>query len=114
MKKLFALFFVLISTVSFAQEIEWQNTIGGSGNDWLNSIAKTADGGYILGGTSRSNISGDKTENSNGIEDYWIVKTDSIGNIKWQNTIGGVGVDAFRSVIQTVDMGYLLGGWSDS
>ncbi|MBK9425656.1 MAG: T9SS type A sorting domain-containing protein [Bacteroidia bacterium] len=114
MKKLFALFFVLISTVSFAQEIEWQNTIGGSGNDWLNSIAKTADGGYILGGTSRSNISGDKTENSNGIEDYWIVKTDSIGNIKWQNTIGGVGVDAFRSVIQTADMGYLLGGWSDS
>ncbi len=21
--------------------------------------------------------------------DYWIVKTDSIGNIQWQNTIGG-------------------------
>jgi hypothetical protein len=38
---------------------------------------KLPDGGYILGGYSDSNISGDKIENSNGGYDYWIVKTDS-------------------------------------
>ncbi len=30
-----------------------------------------------------------KLKTSNGENDYWIVKTDSQGNIQWQNTIGG-------------------------
>ena len=50
-------------------EIQWQNTIGGSGDDnlFLNGkIIQTTDGGYFLGCTSNSNISGDKTENSKG------------------------------------------------
>ncbi|HMT27929.1 MAG TPA: T9SS type A sorting domain-containing protein [Bacteroidia bacterium] len=94
--------------------IQWQNTIGGSGDDRLHSIAQTSDGGYILGGESNSNISGDKTENSNGGDDYWIVKTDSAGIIQWQNTIGGSGEDYLYSMFQTSDGGYLFGGWSDS
>ncbi|MBK6640827.1 MAG: T9SS type A sorting domain-containing protein [Bacteroidetes bacterium] len=94
--------------------IEWQNTIGGSGEDRLNSIAQTTDGGYILGGMSNSNISSDKTENSNGDWDYWIVKTDSIGVIQWQNTIGGNGGDGLHSIAQSSDGGYILGGYSAS
>ena len=47
--------------------IQWQNTIGGNDDDLLSSIQQTGDGGYIVGGYSYSNISGDKTENSNGI-----------------------------------------------
>lgn len=74
--------------------IQWQNTIGGSADDQLYSVQQTADGGYIVGGYSYSNISGDKTENSwNNTSDYWIVKTDASGNIQWQNTIGGSGSD---------------------
>ena len=34
--------------------IEWQNTIGGSGADYLNTIQQTSDGGYIVGGNSSS------------------------------------------------------------
>ncbi len=94
--------------------IQWQNTIGGNGNDELYSIQQTADGGYILGGHSGSDISGDKTENSIGDLDYWIVKTNATGNIQWQHTIGGNGVDKLRSIQQTADGGYILGGWSDS
>lgn len=52
-------------------------------------MQQTTNGGYILGGYSNSNISGDKTENSKGFQDISIVKTDSLGNIMWQNTIGG-------------------------
>ncbi|MBL0343180.1 MAG: hypothetical protein IPP71_21345 [Bacteroidetes bacterium] len=70
--------------------IEWQNTIGGNSDDRFYSLQQTKDGGYILGGRSVSNISGDKTENSMGNSDYWIVKTDNLGTIEWQNTIGGV------------------------
>lgn len=94
--------------------IEWQNTIGGTGSDNLYSMQQTVDGGYILGGYSLSNISGDKTENSNGVEDYWIVKTDASGNVQWQNTIGGSSNDNLYSIQQTADGGYILGGYSSS
>ncbi|MBL0052466.1 MAG: hypothetical protein IPP29_13620 [Bacteroidetes bacterium] len=52
----------------------WQNTIGGATDDVLRCITASPDGGYVLGGFSNSNISGDKTENSNGGYDYWVVK----------------------------------------
>ncbi|HNR19780.1 MAG TPA: T9SS type A sorting domain-containing protein [Bacteroidia bacterium] len=94
--------------------IQWQNTIGGSSGDQLQSIKQTSDGGYILGGSSSSNISGDKTENTNGNSDFWIVKTDATGNIQWQNTIGGNGSDELYSIEQTTDSGYIFGGRSDS
>src|SRR5688572_1611741 len=99
---------------SISQEIEWQNTIGGSDHDELFSIQQTADGGYIAGGVSFSNMSGDKTENCMGAVDYWIVKTDSTGTIQWQNTIGGSNNDILTDIHQTVDGGYILGGYSSS
>ncbi|MBK9399657.1 MAG: T9SS type A sorting domain-containing protein [Bacteroidetes bacterium] len=94
--------------------IQWQNTIGGSSQDYLYSIQQTTDGGFILGGTSNSTISGDKTENNKGLYDFWIVKTDSIGNIQWQKTIGGNDWDRLFSIQQTVDEGFILGGFSGS
>lgn len=94
--------------------IQWQNTIGGTNRDLLRSVQQTADGGYILGGESYSDISGDKTENCIGYSDYWIVKTDALGNIQWQNTIGGSHIDELRCVRQTADGGYMLGGSSSS
>jgi len=94
--------------------IQWQNTIGGDGSDVLNSLEQTADGGYILSGTSSSSISGDKTENNVGLNDYWVIKLDAAGAIQWQKTIGGSGGDNLRSVKQTADGGYILGGYSTS
>jgi hypothetical protein len=93
-------------------DLQWQNTIGGSDNDILNCIRQTSDGGYILGGSSFSSISGDKTEAVMGMEDMWIVKTDNLGNIQWQNTIGGTNNDELWSIQQTADGGYIAGGWS--
>jgi hypothetical protein len=113
-KKILIVPFCLLPLLTFSQEIEWQNTIGGNAEDELFSIQQTSDGGYILGGYSNSDISGDKTENSNGVSDYWIVKTDSIGTIQWQNTIGGNAEDELFSIQQTSDGGYILGGQSDS
>ncbi|HNR21331.1 MAG TPA: hypothetical protein PKL45_15215, partial [Bacteroidia bacterium] len=97
-----------------AGNIQWQNTIGGSGNDQLHSLQQTTDGGYILGGYSSSNISGDKTELSNGGFDYWMVKTDAVGSIQWQSTIGGNNDDYLKYIRQTIDGGYILGGYSNS
>ena len=94
--------------------IMWQNTIGGSGDDFLISMKQTSDGGYILGAGSDSNISGDKTENSRGGLDYWILKLDSSGNISWQKTYGGAQPEFETYVVETNDGGYFVGGYSDS
>jgi hypothetical protein len=97
------------------QTIEWQNTLGGSDKEFLYSIQQTTDGGYILGGNSLSEISGDKTEASQGFSDYWVIKLDATGQaIEWQNTLGGSGYDILNSIQQTTDGGYILGGYSNS
>ncbi len=69
---------------------------GGSKIDELSSVMQTADGGYILGGSSFSGISGDKTENNIGLVEGWIVKIDSSGNVQWDKTING-GITAWPS-----------------
>lgn len=110
----FALLLVHFSALSQHPAIVWQKTIGGSGNDFAAAIKMTSDGGYILGGFSDSNISGEKTENGRGGLDIWIVKTDASGNIMWQKTIGGSGDDSLFTIEQTTDGGYILGASSDS
>lgn len=115
-KRLLNILLVLNCLSVFAQTpaIQWQNTIGGSNNDILLDSDKTTDGGYVLVGYSYSSASGDKTENNIGGIDYWVVKVDSIGNIQWQNTIGGNSTDLSRSIEQTSDGGYIIGGESAS
>lgn len=92
----------------------WTKTYGGSSIDWLYSVANTFDGGIILAGYSESDSSGDKTENNIGFGDYWIVKTDSIGNILWENTIGGSNSDVATFISQTASGEYIVGGYSKS
>src|SRR5690606_31076466 len=116
MKTLISLLLLFYASGLAAQDpaIQWQNTIGGSDGDFMTVLEATDDGGYIMGGYSSSNISGDKTENSNGGIDMWIVKIDASGNISWQNTIGGSGDDFLISLKQTSDGGYIVGSGSDS
>jgi hypothetical protein len=46
--------------------------------------------------------------------DYWIVKLNSQGDLQWQKTYGGKYTDELRSMEQTKDGGYILGGYSNS
>src|SRR5690606_28081744 len=94
--------------------ILWDKTIGGSGDDFLTSLNQTSDGGFIVGMGSNSNISGEKTENSRGGLDYWILKLDNSGNIEWQKTYGGAQPDFDAHVFQTAEGGYFVSGYSDS
>lgn len=93
---------------------QWDATFGGNDDDILNSIQQTSDGGYILGGYSISGISGDKTQASQGGNDYWIVKTNSSGIKQWDATFGGSSTDILTYIKQTSDGGYVLGGYSGS
>ena len=103
----------LVKTDSLGN-VQWDKTFGGTNNDYLASIGKTMDGGYALGGQSASDASGNKTENSRGNYDYWLVKVDSSGTIQWQKTVGGNNADFLTSVRQVKEGYYLLGGTSYS
>ena len=92
----------------------WDKTIGGISWDNFTAIQQTSDGGFILGGYSESGVSGDKTQASKGMEDYWVVKLDASGNKIWDKTFGGNNQDRLFSLQQTADGDYILGGWSNS
>lgn len=92
--------------------IQWQKCLGGSGNDNVYAIIQTTDGGYIVAGNSFS-TNGDVTGN-HGADDYWVVKTDSVGSIQWKKSLGGSGFDEAYSIIQTMDGGYAVAGFSNS
>lgn len=93
--------------------IEWQNSTGGEDVDRAYSVAVCADGGYIVNGESSSPVSGEKTEAVGG-NDYWIVKFDALGNIMWQNAIGGDLNDCGTKIIPCMDGGFMAGGYAES
>ncbi len=93
---------------------EWDKSFGGNLAENMYAVMQTNDGGFILGGESKSGISGDKTQDAHGGLDYWIVKTDASGTKQWDVRFGGSGDDELRSVQQTTDGGYILAGFSSS
>jgi hypothetical protein len=85
--------------------IEWNQTYGGADGEIANSLIKTSDGGYALGGG---------TSPFGGTADLWLVKTDESGNMEWNKTYGGAQDDRAQSLIETSDGGYALAGSTES
>ena len=85
---------------------EWNRTFGGSSSEACLSVQQTSDGGYILGGYAASYGAGNA--------DFWLVRADANGDSLWSRTFGGSGQDECRSVQQTTDGGYILGGNTSS
>ena len=92
--------------------LEWQKCLGGSGHDWAHSVQQTADGGYVLAGSTESN-DGDVTGNHGG-QDFWIVKLKEDGELEWQRCLGGSSNDTASVVQQTIDGGYIVSGYTES
>jgi hypothetical protein len=84
-------------------EKEWNNTFGGVGKDYANSIIQTSDG-YVLAGYTGSYGAGG---------DAYVVKIDNNGQEMWSKTFGGVGYEEANSIIQTSD-GYVFAGYTTS
>ena len=88
----------------------WEQAYGGDLYEDLVDMIPTSDGGILIIGISASDISVDKTEPSRGSWDWWIVKTDMLGNILWEKTIGGDQPDILHDVIETTNGNYILSG----
>ncbi|UOQ51869.1 T9SS type A sorting domain-containing protein [Hymenobacter cellulosivorans] len=90
----------------------WDRTFGTFGNDMFTTLEATADGGFLLGGTTNTAVSGDKTQAGPGGTDFWVIKLDANGTKLWDRVYGSTGPDALTAMVRTPDGGFLLGGTS--
>ena len=92
---------VLLMKIDLNGNPIWIKTYGGDHTDVGYSISKTQDGGYVIGGSFFT------LPNSS---DFYIVKTDSIGDTLWTNTFGFIHGEYAYGIDQTSDGGYVLAG----
>ena len=102
--------------------VEWQKTYGGSADDHPKTVVFT-DKGYLIGGESRSNSSGNKRGNIEEGADLWMISLDKDGNELWQKTysLGNRDILMSANVIRKTnkdnlseDKGFLLGGYTQA
>jgi len=86
--------------------LQWERVYGGSEIEYANSVVQTSDGGYALLGRTYSFGAGS--------EDFYLVRTDSIGMMMWYETFGGPDAEEGNSLEQTMDGGFILGGSTSS
>jgi hypothetical protein len=84
--------------------IKWTKTVGGINNDIGTSIVQTSDNGLAIAGYTNSFGAGSY--------DFYIIKLDSAGNLKWTKTIGGTGDDEAEKIIQCNDKGLIIVGYT--
>jgi len=92
--------------------VQWQKSLGGTGNDKVKSVLEIKNEGYLILCSTESS-DGDLTS-SRTEEDPWLVKLDYNGNILWQKTYDESELGYFINIINTMDNGYLLLGGNDS
>ncbi len=97
---------ILVIKLDMNGNVVWAKTIGGSNDDRVFSIVQTSDGGYALAGWTYSFGAGSS--------DAYIIKLDSIGNVKWRKVIGGSSSDVASSIIQINDGSYVIAGYTSS
>lgn len=94
---------------------QWDKTFGGSTWETCDAVTQNSDGSFLVGGTSASGISGDKTTTvGSGAVMYWVVKIDAAGNKLWDKSFGGGISDQLVSITGARDNGYFLAGFSQS
>jgi hypothetical protein len=71
----------------------WQKCLGGSYTEGAFSLKQTPDSGFIITGFSSSNDFDALNSGNHGLDDIWVVKTDSLANIQWQKCYGGSAYD---------------------
>jgi PKD repeat protein len=93
--------------------IRWSTCLGGTKDDWANSI-KSTPSGFIVAGHSESNDGNVTGHHGTAWSDYWIVKLGDSSIIQWQKSLGGTDRDFANSITPTSDGGYIVAGSSES
>jgi predicted secreted protein len=87
---------------------QWNKTYGGPLNEMAawNNVIQASDGGYTIASYTNSYGAGGN--------DFWLIKTDSYGNMQWSKTYGGVSNDNAFDIVQNNDGSYTMVGNTQS
>ncbi|MBT6746937.1 MAG: T9SS type A sorting domain-containing protein [Flavobacteriales bacterium] len=91
---------ILLLKLDSSGGYEWHKTYGGPETELGIRVSTAFDGGYIIGGYTKSF--------GNGDFDTYIIKTDSLGNIEWDMTYGDQNFDPTAKIIQLSDSNYII------
>ncbi|KPE48935.1 hypothetical protein, partial [Chryseobacterium indologenes] len=100
-------------------KIEWEKNYGGKGDDHLRTLALTSTG-YLIGGESRSERSGNKTVGVEQGTDLWLVALNERGEEQWQKSYNFknrdilMGMSVIHSADDKTSKGILLGGYTQA
>ena len=89
-------------------KVEWRGYYGGTNNDRAHSVVRSDDGGYVMAGFTESDDF--DINNSRGSYDFWAVKIDDDGDLVWQGSFGGTGIERAQDIAKTNDGGYVITG----
>ena len=76
--------------------------LGGSNEDDLLSMTRTADGNFVAIGFTKS-TDGDITDKTTTDADYWVVKFNDELDLIWSRTLGGSDDDRGQRIVSTAD-----------
>lgn len=92
----------LLASVSASYaNVVWDHTYGDTGNDMAETIIRTHDGGFVIGGT---------VQTAAGDLDIRVIKVDDAGNTLWQTDVGGAANDECHDIIETILGDIVLAG----
>ncbi|BAP29366.1 uncharacterized protein CHSO_0329 [Chryseobacterium sp. StRB126] len=100
-------------------KVEWEKNFGGKGDDHIRTLA-LASNGFIIGGESRSDRSGNKSVGIEEGTDLWLISLNERGEEKWQKSYNFKNRDILMSmsVLHSADdgtsKGILLGGYTQA
>ncbi|WP_185290320.1 T9SS type A sorting domain-containing protein [Chryseobacterium lactis] len=100
-------------------KVEWEKNFGGKGDDHIRTLALTSTG-YIIGGESRSERSGNKTVGIEEGTDLWLISLNERGEEQWQKSYNFknrdvlMGMSVIHSADDTSSKGILLGGYTQA
>ncbi|WP_295230552.1 T9SS type A sorting domain-containing protein [uncultured Chryseobacterium sp.] len=108
-----------IVKLSKDNSVEWEKNFGGQGDDHLRTLALTSTG-YLMGGESRSERSGNKTVGIEEGTDLWLIALNERGEESWQKSYNFknrdvlMGMSVLHSSDDKTSKGILLGGYTQA
>ncbi|WP_126652430.1 T9SS type A sorting domain-containing protein [Chryseobacterium aureum] len=100
-------------------KVEWEKNLGGKADDHLRTLAVTSSG-YLIGGESRSDRSGNKTVGTDEGADLWLISLNERGEEIWQKSYNFgnrdvlMGMNILHSADEKSTKGILIGGYTQA
>jgi hypothetical protein len=96
---------ILLLKLNSDGDTVWTRNLGSTYNDESYSVKQCRDSGFI--------VCGYKSNGSNSL-DFYIIKTNASGTLAWNRTYGGALNEGSYSIIQTLDDGFAVCGYTAS